>query len=184
MKPTSYYLNSRREDLELEREMKEQTVYYFAYGSNMSRRQMRQRCKKSEYVGPARLQDWELKERTFADVDRHSKHNVHGIAWKVTKNCQRSLDLYEGVRSGLYERVWDYITLEDGERVLALIYTETKETKKHRSKDAFSLSYVALCTESALDCGIPVAKLYRERLKAYGELMGEDVDIRRHALNW
>lgn len=180
MKPKSYVSNPFR----LETVTEDEHVYYFAYGSNMSRRQMRQRCPKAKYQGVALLRDWKLRERQFADVEKHRDHVVHGTAWKVTKDCERKLDLYEGVRGGLYRRVWDWITLANGARVYALIYTETKETKRDREGVPFSLSYAALCTEAAIECKLPVHRLYKQRIKAYAESMGESVDIRREALNW
>lgn len=162
----------------------DEPVYYFAYGSNMSKRQMRQRCPNATYMGPALLRNWKLRERTFADVDRHKGHVVHGVAWEITPRCLRSLDNYEGVSCGLYEHAWDYVTLEDGRHIRVLIYTETREAKKSRDNVPFSMSYACLCAESALELDIPVHRLYKDRIRAYAESMGAEVDIRREALNW
>jgi len=159
-------------------------VFYFAYGSNMSRRQMRQRCPSARFNGAALLQGWTLKERLFADIDRRKGAMVHGVAWEVTERCVRSLDIYEGVSCGLYQKEKVSITLENGSNVKALVYQETPQAKVERNNDAFTLSYVALCAESAIECKVPVAPVFKRRLRAYGKALGKSVNIHKEALGW
>lgn len=162
---------------------KETTEYYFAYGSNMSRRQMRHRCPRATYMGAALLSGWALAERMFADIDRKRGNVVHGIAWKVTPSDVRALDSYEGVSCGLYEKTYVYITLEDGTNVRALVYTETARSKQDREGVAFSLSYAALCAEAAAECEIPVHDLYKNRILSYSKAMGRTFDLSRESQN-
>lgn len=70
---------------------------YFAYGSNLDLEQMAQRCPDAEIVGPVRLENYELRFRGsgFATVAPKKGSTVHGLVWKITPNCEQSLDRYE-----------------------------------------------------------------------------------------
>ena len=71
---------------------------YFAYGSNLDLEQMAQRCPDAEIVGPVRLENYELRFRGsgFATVAPKKGSVVYGLVWKLTPNCEQSLDRYEG----------------------------------------------------------------------------------------
>lgn len=71
---------------------------YFAYGSNLDLEQMAQRCPDAETVGPVRLENYELRFRGngFATVTPKKGSVVYGLVWKITPNCEQSLDRYEG----------------------------------------------------------------------------------------
>ena len=71
---------------------------YFAYGSNLDLEQMAQRCPDAEIVGPVRLENYELRFRGsgFATVAPKKGSVVYGLVWKITPNCEQSLDRYEG----------------------------------------------------------------------------------------
>ena len=60
--------------------------------------QMAQRCPDAEIVGPVRLENYELRFRGsgFATVAPRKGSVVHGLVWKITPNCEQSLDRYEG----------------------------------------------------------------------------------------
>ena len=76
--------------------------YYFAYGSNCNLGQMAQRCPNAVKVGPATLCNYVL---TFngktngwgvANILRQKGERVDGLLWKITSECEESLDCYEG----------------------------------------------------------------------------------------
>ena len=71
---------------------------YFAYGSNLDLEQMAQRCPDAEIVGPVRLENYELRVRGsgFATVTPKKGSVVYGLVWKLTPQCEQSLDRYEG----------------------------------------------------------------------------------------
>ena len=71
---------------------------YFAYGSNLDLEQMAQRCPAAEIGGPVRLENYALRFRGsgFATVAPKKGSTVHGLVWKITPNCEQSLDRYEG----------------------------------------------------------------------------------------
>ena len=75
----------------------EETLY-FAYGSNITLEQMAHRCPDAQIVGPVTLENYELQFRGsgFATVAPKKGSTVHGLVWKLTPNCEQSLDRYEG----------------------------------------------------------------------------------------
>ena len=75
----------------------EETLY-FAYGSNINLEQMAHRCPDAQIVGPVTLENYELQFRGsgFATVAPKKGSTVHGLVWKITPNCEQSLDRYEG----------------------------------------------------------------------------------------
>ena len=77
---------------------------YFAYGSNLDLEQMAQRCPDAEIVGPVRLENYELRFRGsgFATVAPRKGSVVYGLVWKLTPNCEQSLDRYEEIPVMVY----------------------------------------------------------------------------------
>ena len=74
---------------------------YFAYGSNMNLGQMEYRCPAAVPVGAVRLDGYRLAFRgsglsavatILPEVDSH----VDGVLWRITTDCEKSLDRYEG----------------------------------------------------------------------------------------
>lgn len=100
-------------------------MYYFAYGSNLNKGQMRFRCPKAKPVGKVILPDARLVFKGPADVECEEGSEVQGGLWKITKACEIALDRYEGVRSGMYRKEYIAIAVaENGKReeADALIY--------------------------------------------------------------
>ena len=76
-------------------------MLYFAYGSNLNRKQMKKRCKDSKYVGCFTLKNYKLVFRNryygggVADVERKKNSNVLGAIYNISKNDEKILDVYE-----------------------------------------------------------------------------------------
>jgi gamma-glutamylcyclotransferase len=107
--------------------------YYFGYGSNMHREQMRRRCPTSSYYGRAFLSGWKfiicdsgyatIVPCTEADA-QSGLDRTWGSVYTLEKHDEDSLDLYEGV--GVYPP--DY-TKEEMECVICPPGTEEDETR-------------------------------------------------------
>ena len=74
---------------------------YFAYGSNINLDQMLVRCPDAKVVDTVTLPDYELLFRGYdgsglATIKPKKGSVVHGLLWKLTPRCERSLDHYEG----------------------------------------------------------------------------------------
>jgi hypothetical protein len=88
-------------------------MYYLAYGSNLNRRQMAYRCPAAVPIGTVIVPDMRLVFRGVADIEDHRGAELHCGVWKITKACERALDRYEGVSSGLYVREFKVLALTD-----------------------------------------------------------------------
>ena len=100
------------------------TAYYFAYGSNISSMQMRTRCPDSIFNGIGYLKDYDflINERGVATIIPREGSIVYGLVWEVSPKDIESLDIYEGVRQGLYVRKNDICININPEKILAFIY--------------------------------------------------------------
>ena len=77
-------------------------MYYLAYGMNMNRQAMSERCPKAKPMGGFYLPDHRLMFRGVADI-RHDRDSVLPVvAWEITHDCLRALDKLEG-----YPRLYD-----------------------------------------------------------------------------
>lgn len=89
-------------------------MLYFAFGSNLSTVQMRERCPGSEPIGPALLEGRELgfayRSQNFppgggADVVESEGAEVWGALYRITDDDLGLLDRFEHVGSGGYRRI-------------------------------------------------------------------------------
>lgn len=87
-------------------------IFYWAYGSNLSVRQMRKRCPQATKFGPMEVKEAALVFRYYADVTIAENKSVPGGLWQITTDCERALDVYEGVASKNYLKRYFRITIE------------------------------------------------------------------------
>jgi phage replication-related protein YjqB (UPF0714/DUF867 family)/gamma-glutamylcyclotransferase (GGCT)/AIG2-like uncharacterized protein YtfP len=88
---------------------------YFAYGSNLSVRQMAQRCPDSGNPRRAVLadHDWLINQRGVATVEPFDGTQVHGVVWDVSDHDLALLDRAESVPAH-YRRDHMTVQTEDG----------------------------------------------------------------------
>lgn len=96
---------------------------YFAYGSNMDRAAMAQRCPASKPVGIGRLMRhrFVIFDEGYASVVRDPRHVVWGMVWDLALADVPALDRYESLSTGLYTKVIQPVITEQGPR-RALVY--------------------------------------------------------------
>lgn len=93
---------------------------YIAYGSNLNLRQMAGRCPNAVPVGTAMLKGWQLTFRGVATLDKVEGAVAPVGIWRITEECERALDRYEGYPS-LYRK--EYLEIEHkGEKVEVMVY--------------------------------------------------------------
>jgi hypothetical protein len=78
---------------------------YFAYGSNLNIEQMAYRCPAAKPLKRFIMPDMRLVFRGVADVIEEPGATCPGGLWLITPDCEAALDLYEGIRSGMYRKV-------------------------------------------------------------------------------
>lgn len=100
------------------------TLLYFAFASNMDVRQMAKRCAGAECLGPATLADhrFRIGLRGYATVVAEPGATVHGVLWSLHPRHEAALDVYEGIRHGLYRKVTHPVRTAQGEERDALVY--------------------------------------------------------------
>jgi len=79
---------------------------YLAYGSNLHKASMKVRCPSAKPVGKLYLTNARLVFRSVADVEYTSdpEARVPVGVWSITRECELSLNRYEGVSIGVYDR--------------------------------------------------------------------------------
>jgi gamma-glutamylcyclotransferase (GGCT)/AIG2-like uncharacterized protein YtfP len=108
-------------------------MLYFAYGSNMERHHMKQRCRSAKFVAAATLRDYEL---TFsgtssmwgggvADLNPAKGKVVEGVLWEITDADLKALDEYEGYPK-VYVRRNVEVEAADGRKMQPFAYVMAK----------------------------------------------------------
>ncbi|KAG8415034.1 hypothetical protein J3458_008918 [Metarhizium acridum] len=124
-------------------------ILYFAYGSNLSTAQMRQRCPHSTPVGLGYLEGWKwlINERGYANVVRVSGGGggggVYGLLYLLPPQDEERLDVCEGVPWAYEKMTCDARWVRDGlgkaldEPVRALVYVDTSRVRESVPGDEY-----------------------------------------------
>jgi gamma-glutamylcyclotransferase len=102
--------------------------FHFAYGSNLWRKQMKDRCPNHRVIGNGVLEGyrWIISSRGYANIVKSSTDEVRGVIYELSESDELSLDCYEGVQSGAYLK--EMMTVEfEGERRKCLVYIDPVE---------------------------------------------------------
>ncbi len=118
--------------------------FYFAYGSNMDLSQMDFRCPAAKVAETVRLEGYRLAfcgrdpAGGVATILKEEGSHVDGVLWKITRECEESLDFYEG-----YPRFYG---------------KETIRVKDQKGMETESMAYVM--NPPMRDCPAVPAKIY------------------------
>ena len=135
-------------------------MYYFAYGSNLSHRQMKNiRCNGCSYVKNAYLDNYALSFchpepdniYGYANVYKKKGSRVPGAIWKITKEHEQTLDIYEEYPKSYKKH---YFNL-DGNKTMFYIM-ETCSFKKPSQR------YINIIKEGYQDCNLDLEYLERK----------------------
>jgi gamma-glutamylcyclotransferase (GGCT)/AIG2-like uncharacterized protein YtfP len=119
-------------------------MYYFAYGSNLNKKQMRERCPDSKPMFLATLHNYKL---IFAGWSRQWRggvasikpfrgERVLGAIYELSDRDWRRLDRYEGC-PGNYNRLKVTVFDEDGEPVEAVTYIRSEQSEETSPSDEY-----------------------------------------------
>jgi gamma-glutamylcyclotransferase (GGCT)/AIG2-like uncharacterized protein YtfP len=115
-------------------------MYYFAYGSNLNRKQMLRRCPDAKPKFKATLPDHKLiftgRSRQWSDggvasVTPRIGEKVAGAIYEISEKCRKSLDRYEGYPD-LYDRITVTVITESDEPVEAMTYIMVRQSDETR----------------------------------------------------
>ena len=132
-------------------------MLYFAYGSNLNHKQMKDRCSGARYIMRHILIGYKLcfshkaKRSVYghANIVKNKKSKVYGALWNINKKDEKELDWYEGVDYNYYQK--EYFTLK-GKKVLVYIQKVYFLKKPNPT-------YLHTIIEGYKDCFLDIKKL-------------------------
>jgi gamma-glutamylcyclotransferase (GGCT)/AIG2-like uncharacterized protein YtfP len=112
-------------------------MYYFAYASNLNRKQMAERCPDSKPIVAATLHHYKLVftgwsrewRGSIASIRPIRGEKVRGAIYQVTEECLKRLDRYQGSD---YRRLNVIVNNEDNEPMEAVTYINQKVTPQSK----------------------------------------------------
>ncbi len=122
------------------------TLTYFAYGSNMCRSEMQERCPDAQPISCAILRGhilcfprYSKKQKCgVASIKTCIEQDVWGVLWRVTEECRQALDYCEGYREdrprqcNSYLRDACYVETPNGQTVKAFTYVAVPQPGAHQ----------------------------------------------------
>ena len=117
---------------------------YFAYGANIIREEMAERCPAARALGVAMVPGWRfaIGAAGYGTILRDPKASVVGLLWSLTPGCEVTLDEFEAVVGrDLYRKE----TLEVGNEA-ALVYVAT-DSRPGRPQPGYLEPIVAAAEE-------------------------------------
>lgn len=111
---------------------------YFAYGSNLLRSQMVERCPEHQFECLATLADYRflIGERGYATIEPSAGDSVHGVVYQLSPSDEETLDVREGVSLGCYRKVYCTLSGPHGPISDVLVYVDSRVTPG-RAKDGY-----------------------------------------------
>ena len=130
-------------------------MYYFAYASNLSRKQMSERCPNNKPKFIATLPNnklifagWSRKwHGGIASIKPTTGEKVIGAVYEVTEGCLANLDMHEGLK---YRRKPVIVFTEDNGSVEAVTYIMLEQSEETKP----TLEYLAVIKQGYRDWGI------------------------------
>jgi gamma-glutamylcyclotransferase len=149
-------------------------VWYFAYGSNLSKQRMQQRIGVIPVSQRAFLRDYGLTfnarvgQEFYANIVLSRGDVVRGVVYRCNPTAMAVLDRYEGVAQGCYRRAAVEVETEDGGRILAEVYIAgEKYVSENGRPNAF---YLGLIIAGAKEHRLP--DQYIHWIESHGEVYG------------
>ena len=131
-------------------------IWYFAYGDNMGREQMRSRAGEVAEEQVGKLENYEIlfnkKARggsATANIHPAQGKNVHGVLYRIAEPALKSLDRFQGAPMH-YRRIEVNVTASDGNKIAAQAYIATKVEKGLRPAPHYLHSILQAAEERQL----------------------------------
>ena len=132
-------------------------MFYFAYGSNLSRKQMKERCPDAKPKVSATLHHYRLIfcgwSRTWrggiASIKVQRGQRVFGGVYEISDACQRKLDRYEGYPA-THDRINIIVNTDAGEAIEAFTYIKKQQAEETKP----SPEYLKILKQVYIDWGI------------------------------
>uniref|UniRef100_UPI004056E127 gamma-glutamylcyclotransferase family protein n=1 Tax=Agathobacter sp. TaxID=2021311 RepID=UPI004056E127 len=149
--------------------------YYLAYGSNLSVKQMAERCPDAVYVGTATIPDYQLLFKgsltgSYLTIEPKEGSEVPVLVWQISEMDEHRLDRYEGFPTFYYKKkmklpVRSLFDRADMGEVEAIIYIMHEE----RRKGCPGTHYYEVCLEGYQRFGFDTAILEQALIDSIGK---------------
>ena len=131
---------------------------YVAYGSNLNKKQMSQRCPDAKVISTGMLNGWRLVYRgslsgSYLSIVEDPKAKTPVVLWSISKRDERMLDIYEGYPR-FYTKEDIIVDTPDGE-AWGMVYIINKKAVPGRP----SWLYVETCKQGYKDNGLDLKYL-------------------------
>ena len=143
--------------------------YYISYGSNLSIKQMAERCPHATVLGTGRLYGWRLMFRRSATIERNPIKYTPVLVWEISEEDEEQLDKYEWFPY-IYNKAHIRVTM-DGDvplRITAMTYIMNEE----RDLSMPSSFYYNDLKAQYCRLGFPVSILEEAIIDSLGEEAG------------
>ncbi len=137
-------------------------MLYFAFGSNLNRKQIKRRCKNSRFISRHILKNYQLVFRSkygAADIQRKKGSSVLGAIYNINKTDEKKLDVYEEFPKVYVKKYFKIL----GKKVMFYyMFNKTKQTEPSRG-------YLSSIIQGYKDCGYKdshILVLRARRIKA------------------
>ncbi|MCX7705525.1 MAG: gamma-glutamylcyclotransferase [bacterium] len=132
-------------------------MLYFAYGSNLNKKQMKKRCKNAKFLKRTYLVNYEFvyvgysssSSYAVATITAKKDSTVWGALYEIDEDCLKNLDIYEGYPT-FYNRKIVKVYDDSGNNYDAWVYIKDITEKKRPSEN-----YKKIVLEGARDCELP-----------------------------
>lgn len=142
--------------------------YYLAYGSNLNKKMMKERCPDAKALGYTIIEDYRLNFRgktnkSYLTIDKEKGSQVKLGVWSISDSCEKALDRYENYPDLYYKKYTDIICTDykgKESNISALIYIMNEGQQISKP----SPSYYESCLRGFEDFGFD-ASLLEEALE-------------------
>jgi gamma-glutamylcyclotransferase (GGCT)/AIG2-like uncharacterized protein YtfP len=121
-------------------------MLYFAFGSNLNRKQIKRRCKNSRFISRHILKNYQLVFRSkygAADIQRKKGNSVLGAIYDISKADEKKLDVYEEFPKVYVKK---YFKIRKEKVMFYYMSNKTKQTEPSRR-------YLSSIIQGYKDCG-------------------------------
>jgi hypothetical protein len=152
-------------------------VFYWAYGSNLSIKKMKERCPSAIKCARLSIPNAELVFRGVADCSYREDPNsvLHGGLWYISLADERRLDAIEGVSGKFYLKRYLRLRIE-GKEERAMYYTMAMTTGVFPPGDA----YLKTIAQGYRDFNLPMEALDKALRDSWEKKEPTELLIARH----
>jgi len=159
-----FVIYNKNPKLSIQNTSKENSILYFAYGSNMNLTQMKNRCQDNfKKISNTILKDYILgfDQSGYANIKEKNGEDVMGVLYNLNQQCLTNLDGYEGYPNH-YNRKWvKVIDLENQKEYQTQAYIQPE----NNFNGAPNQSYLQIIIKGAIENNLPTT--YVDYLKSW-----------------